>query len=110
MTSWMGTSSRFSFGCVTFVHVGCQRSPFIPFAHLAAIGIQDERDVGILGRFHSERAKESEMFGGVGQVILPADHMGDVHFQVVDHIHKMEDRLAIRANQHKVRVEPLTVG
>ena len=43
-----------------------QRGAFVALAHLAAVGIKDQRDMRELRRLHVERAKQCDMLGGVG--------------------------------------------
>ena len=112
MTSVMGNFSRFSlrrpaeeaeiiiqrFRQKTFFGVGAEGGAAIALAHFAAVGVQDERDVRKLWRFHAERVKERDMLGRVAQMIFAADDVGDAHVQVVDDVHKMKHRSAVGTN------------
>ena len=44
----------------------------------------------------AERAKDLDVLRRVRQVIFAADHVGDFHLEVVDHIHEMKNPRAIR--------------
>ena len=52
-------------------------------------------------RRRAERAKNFDVLRCVGEMIFAPDHVGDFHFQIVDHIHKMKNPRTIRpANGH----------
>lgn len=42
------------------------------------------------------------MLAGVGQPLLSSDHMGDLHFPVIDHIREMEGWPSVLFNYNKV--------
>ena len=46
-------------------------------------------------RLHAERLEQRDVLGGVAQMVLAADDVGDVHLQIVNHIHEMKHRLAV---------------
>ena len=64
----------------------------ITLAELFALVIQDERNVAEDRRLLAKRIVELDVLGRVGEVILAADHMRELHFDVVHHIHKMENK------------------
>ena len=39
----------------------------------------------------AQRANDLHVLWRVGEMIFAADHMGDFHLQIVNHIHEMED-------------------
>ena len=81
----------------------------IALAHLGAVGVLDEGDVGIHGRLRAEGLEELQVLKGVHDVILAADDVRDAHLDVVHHVDQMEDVGAIRAlDNHVGRV--LRVG
>ena len=45
--------------------------------------------------FSFKDSEQSQMFGGIRQVIFTADYVRDLHFQVVDDVDEVEDGLAI---------------
>ena len=63
-----------------------------------------------VGWLMSQRAEESDVFRGVAQMILAANDVGDVHFQIIDHIHKMKYRLAVRPDDDKVGIALFAIG
>ena len=50
------------------------------------------------------KALKSYVLRGVGEVVLAADHVGDLHLDVVDHVDEVEDRLAVGTEDHEVAV------
>jgi len=60
--------------------------------------------VGVLGRLDAEGLEELEVLRRVGQVVLAADHVGDLHLDVIDHVHEVKDRLTVGAEDHEVTV------
>ena len=52
--------------------------------------------------------KSSHVLARVRKVILAADDVRDLHRDVVDHVHEMKHRVAVRAHDHEVLVlQPL---
>ena len=77
----------------------------VALGHLArTVGLEDERDVGVLRRLDAEGLEELEVLRGIGEVVLAADHVRDLHLDVVDHVDEMEDRLAVGAEDHEVAI------
>ena len=77
----------------------------VALGHLArAVGLEDERDVSVNGRLGAEGLEELEVFRGVGEVVLAADHVGDLHLDVIDDVDEVEDWLAVGAEDHEVAV------
>ena len=64
---------------------------FVALAHLRAVAVQDERDVGVLRRRCAQRANDLDMLWRVRKMIFAADHVGDFHFQIVDHVDEVKD-------------------
>ena len=90
-------------------HITRQRRALVALAHLRAVGVQDERDVGILRRFDAECAKQRDVLRGVAQVVFAADHVRDAHLQIVHHVDEMKHRLAVGTNQDKIGIQPLAI-
>ena len=60
--------------------------------------------MGEPGRGCSKGLVELDVLGGVGKVILPADHMSDLHLDVIDHAYKVEYPRSIRTPEGDVGV------
>ena len=56
----------------------------LALAHLRAVGVEDERQVGEVGHLGAERPEEQDVLGRVGEVVLAADDVADGHRGVVD--------------------------
>ena len=82
----------------------------VALAHLGAVLVEDERDVGVAGRFDAEGAEERNVLGGVAQMILAADDVGHAHFEVVHHVDEVEHGLAVAPPEDPVGVLFLPVG
>ncbi len=80
---------------VAFLEVGGDAGARVALAHLRAVLVQDEGDVGVARGRLSEGFEEFEMFGRVGEVIFAANDVGDLHFDVIDDIDEVEDPGAI---------------
>src|SRR5581483_10872479 len=65
---------------------------------------------GVFRRLDAKSFEQGDVFGGIAQVVFAPDDVGDAHLQIVHHVHQMEDRLAVGANDDKIRVDLLTVG
>ena len=77
----------------------------VALGHLArAVGLQDERDVSVNGRLGAEGLEELEVLRGVGEVVLAADHVGDLHLDVIDDVDEVEDRFAVGTEDHEVAI------
>ncbi len=61
-------------------------------------------------RLDAEGAKEGDVLGGVGEMILAANDVGDLHFQIVHHIDKMKNGLAVGADDDEIGVGRLAVS
>lgn len=85
-------------------------STVVALGHLRTVWVQDERDVRILRRFHSEGLEQGDVLGGVGQMVLTPDHVGDAHFQVVHHVDQVEDRVAVAAHQNPIGIGLFAIG
>ena len=95
---------RHSLGRVALVEeIGDARAA-VAFAELFPLMVQDERDVGELRRHGPERLVELDVFRRVREVVLAADHMRELHLDVVHHIHEMENPRAVRAADRHVGV------
>ncbi len=92
------------FGDVAFVDVVRDRGAAVAFAQLLTGLVEDEGNVGELGRSGSESLVEFDVFGSVGEVVLAADDVGHAHFDIVDDVDEVEDPGAIGAANGHVRV------
>ena len=61
-------------------------------------------------RLHAEGAKQRDVLGGIGKMILTANHVRNAHLNVIHHIHEMEHRLAVRAHNHEIRLLLFAIG
>ena len=84
-------------GGEAFGDVAAHRRALVALAHLGAVAVEDQRDVGEPGRLRAECLVEFEVLGGVGEVIFAADDVGHAHLDVVDDVDEMEDPAAVRA-------------
>ena len=69
----------------------------VALAHLGAVRIEDEREVGELGRLDAEGLVEFDVLGGIRKVVFAADDMGHFHLDVVDHVDEVKNPRAVRA-------------
>ena len=95
---------------VALLHVRGERCANVTFAHLGSFRVQDQRYVGILGRLDAECLEQRDVLGGVGQMIFTPDHVCDVHFQVIHHVHKMKYRLPVRTHDNEIRLHLFAIG
>ncbi len=63
---------------------GVERHVAVAFGELAAVRAQDHGKVGEVRRVEAEGLVEDDLLGRVGEVVFPADHVGDLHQRVVD--------------------------
>ena len=84
--------------------------PVVALGHLGTIRVQDEWDVRILWRFHSEGFEQGDVLGGVGQMVFTPDHMGDAHLQVIHHVDQVEHRVAVAAHEHPIGIGLFAIG
>ena len=89
-------------GQEAFLRVIAELSTNVALAHLGAVGVLNEGDVGIHGRLHAEGVEKLQVLECVHDVILAADNVRDFHLDVVHHVDKVEDVGAIRALDHHV--------
>ena len=87
--------------------VVAHRGLALALAHLAAVGIQDERQVGEDRRLGPEGAEQQDVLGHVAEVILAPDDVADPHRHVVDDVREVEQRGAVGADDHEVAAERL---
>jgi hypothetical protein len=68
----------------------------VALRHLArAILFQDERNVRVGRHRRAEGLEQLHVLARVGKVILAADHVRDLHGDVVDDVHEVEHRVAV---------------
>ena len=53
-------------------------------------------------RLGAEGLVEFDMLGGVGEVILSTDYVGDLHLNVIHHAHEVEDPGAVRTAKSQI--------
>ena len=58
---------------------------------------------------HAERLEEEDVLRRVGEVVLAADHVGDPHIRVVYDHGEVVERRTIRAEDHEIASECLSV-
>ncbi len=91
-------------GQETGIDVALDRAALVALAHFRTAWVEDERDVGIHRRLQTEGVEQVDVFPGVRQMVLAADHMGDAHFGVVDDVDEVEDVAAVGAADRHVRL------
>jgi hypothetical protein len=74
----------------------------MPFRQRRVIGAHDEREVRKGRRRPAERLVQQHLSRGIGDVILAADHVRDLHQRIVDHDGKVVGRYAIGPQQHGI--------
>ena len=79
-----------SFGKIAIGAVTTHSGSGVAFAHLGSIGIKNERNMTVLGWLHTKGFEELKVFRRVHEVILTTQHVADLHFQIIDHINKVE--------------------
>ena len=45
----------------------------------------------VAGRRRAQRAENLDVLRRVGEMIFAADHVRDLHFEIVDHVYEMEN-------------------
>jgi hypothetical protein len=78
----------------------------IPLAEFFSFVIQDQGNVSVGGRFGSKRVVQLDVFRRIRKVIFAADDVGDLHLQIIDHIHKVKNPRAIGSADRHVRMGP----
>ena len=89
-------------GKVTGVAVLLHRSCAVALGELLTVGAQDHGDVGERGHGRAEGLVDHDLARGVGQVVVAADDMGDLHHGVVDDGREVVRGRAIGAEDDKV--------
>ena len=89
-------------GQVTGVAVLLHRGGAVALGELFAVGTQDHGDVGERGHGRAEGLVDHDLTRGVGQVVVAADDMGDLHHGVVDDSREVVRGRAIGAEDDKV--------
>ena len=78
--------------------------PSVPLAELFSLVIQDERNVRELRWRGADCLVELDVFWRVREVILAADHVRELHFDVIHDIHKVKNPRPVRAPDRHVRM------
>ena len=58
--------------------------PGPPFGHFGAVGVEDEAEVGVGGTGKAEGGLQEDVLGGVAQVFLCTEHVGNAHRGIID--------------------------
>ncbi|MCY1225924.1 hypothetical protein D9M72_381360 [compost metagenome] len=90
------------FGQVAFVAVAGHGHGAVALAHLLALLVQHGRQVCVDRRGAAERADDVDLARGVVDVVVAADHVRDLHVEVVHHHAEVIGRGAVRARDHQV--------
>ncbi len=85
-----------------FLRVIAELSTNVALAHLGAVRVLDEGDVGVHGRLHAKGVEKLQVLEGVHDVILAADDVRNLHLDVVHHVDKVEDVGAVRTLDYHV--------
>jgi len=89
-------------GDISCLGVGAKRRALVALAHLGAVTVQDQGHMGEVRRLRAEGPVKLDVLRGVGEMILSADHMGDLHLDVVDHADEVKDPGAVGAAERQV--------
>ena len=77
----------------------------LPLAHLGAVGVEDERQVGEHRFVVAEGTEQEDVLRRVGQVVLAADDVADLHRGVVHDHREVVERRAVAADDDEVATE-----
>ena len=94
------------FGRITLLDVSGDARAFIALAHLRAVPVQDQRNVGKVRRRGAERTIKLDVLRCIGKMIFAADNMGNFHLDVVDHVHEMENPRAVGSPDRHIGMRP----
>ena len=89
-------------GQVTRLPKLLHRGRAVALGQLAAVGTEQERQVGVDGRLRPERLEHQQLLGRVGEVVLAADDVGDPGIEVVDGHREVVDRSTVGAGDDGV--------
>ena len=89
-------------GQIAHAAIGLDAERAVALRQLGAVGAVDERNVRHARHLPAERLIDLRLPGGVGEVIVAADDVGDVHVVVVHHHGQHVGRRAVRAQQHEI--------
>ena len=82
--------------------IGIDAERAVALGQLGAVGAVDQRDMGHLGTSQPQRLVDLRLAGGIGEVVVAADDVGDAHVVVVDHDRQHVGRRAVGAQQDEV--------
>jgi hypothetical protein len=74
----------------------------VALGELLAVRAVQERQVREGGRLGAERLVDEQLLGRVGEVVLPADDVGDLRVEVVDRDGEVVERGAVGAGDDRV--------
>ena len=77
----------------------------LALAHLRAVRVEDQRQVGEARLRVPERAEQQDVLRRVREMVLAADDVGDPHLGVVHHHREVVERAAVAADDHEVAAE-----
>ena len=90
------------FGKIAFRHIIFHRHVPLALAQLGAVGIEQQGEVGHVGRFPTQRLIDLQMLGHAEQPFLPADDVGDPHQVIVHHHRQVIGGKAVGFQQHLI--------
>ena len=82
--------------------VGLDSERAVAFRQFGAVRPMDQRDMRHVRDVPSERVVDLLLAGGVDQMVVAADHVGDAHVVVVDHDGKHVGRVTVATQQHEI--------
>ncbi len=82
-------------GEIAFLPVFLDRDPAVPLAELGAVLAEDKRHVPETGRDDPEGLVEEDLLRGIGDVVVPAQDMGDAQLGIVDDAGEVIGRRAV---------------
>ena len=77
----------------------------LALAHLRAVRVEDEREVGEPGHLVAERLEQQDVLRRVREVVLAPDDVADLHRRVVDDHREVVQRRPVAANDHEVTAD-----
>ena len=77
----------------------------LALGHLGAVRVEDQGQVCEDRRLRPKRPEEQDVLGRVGEVVLTADDVGDIHGHVIDHDHEVIQRRAVRASDDEIAAQ-----
>ena len=60
--------------------------------------------MAVFRRFYTEGLKDFEVLRGIRKVVFATNHVGNFHFDIVDDVDEVKDRLSIGAEENEVTI------